>query len=231
MATSPDSKTDMADTTQQHVNMQQVGYPNYGSQQPTVIVTNPPPPAYNHPVPNNVQYGYQTPEQSCCQPSQETAVDIESAATGQLEDFFEMKPHLKVDFNGVFQEPKDAGGVSFVTTYNTTIYYWTKRCLYIFLVCILGPIMAFSFGLVFALMDFLSIWCVNPSVRLLHIMLRFTSNAYRPLTRILLDPIFESFGQVYRVRNSGVFTERKYKLDVTGITLGGGGESEHQHTS
>lgn len=231
MASSPETKSsEMADQMQQNANLQTtVGYPTYPPQPPQPAVVHLPP-AYHHQSQTQLIQTYDSRSSECC-PSPPTPGSNDNVkAEAKLEDYYEIKPYLQVDFNGVFQEPTEAGSIPFVKTYNSTIYYWTKRCMYIFFSSLLGPILAFVFGIVFALMDFIVIWLINPIIRLVHVITRFSSSMYRPVTRMLLDPIFESFGQVYRVRNSGEFTERSYRLNVSGLTLGGV-ESHHQQTA
>ncbi|XP_071854792.1 caveolin-1-like [Apostichopus japonicus] len=141
----------------------------------------------------------------------------------EIEDYYELKQHVSVDFQATFRAPESRGAVEAVTKFNRLVFHWTKRCLYFLFTCLLGPVMALSFGMLFGIMDFLFIWMMNPITRIVHVLTRFISDVHRPLIRVSLDPIFESIGQTLRIRNSGKFTERKYKLDVTGINFNGAG--------
>ena len=90
--------------------------------------------------------------------------------------------------------------------------------------------MAFTFALVFAIMDFSIVWMLNPSARLVHMMTRFLKSVYQPLARVALDPVFEAIGQVFTSRNAGAFTERSYRVNVSGIKFGDNPSSETRET-
>ncbi|KAJ8046461.1 Caveolin-1 [Holothuria leucospilota] len=120
-----------------------------------------------------------------------------------------------------FQEPAEAGGLQIVKTINSNIYTWTKRSIFIFFTFFFGPIFAFSFGITFAIIDLIAILVMNPTIRCYHIAMRYMVSLYRPFIRTFMDPAFESIGQIFRVRNSGSFTERTYRLNISGITIGG----------
>lgn len=98
MADSADyTKETMAETTHQNVNLQQMGYPSYGTQQPHAVLTNAPP-AYNQPV--LVSVGNPPTEQSCCVPPQSHVVnEINDKTEGELEEYFMLNPQLKVGYN------------------------------------------------------------------------------------------------------------------------------------
>lgn len=115
-------------------------------------------------------------------------------------------------------------------------YFPMQISIYIFFTLFFGPVFAFSFGIIFAITDLIAIWVMHPIIRLLYIVWRYIGSLYRPVIRLLMDPIFESFGQIFRVRNSGSFTERTYRLNISGIRIGGTEAqfqppAQHQHSS
>ncbi|KAJ8022872.1 Caveolin-1 [Holothuria leucospilota] len=193
------------------------------------------PPAYNQPT--DIIQTYES-RSSRSHPNPPSATN---ASRGhKLEDYYDseydINPYIQVDFDSVFQEPAEAGGLQIVKTINSNIYTWTKRCIYIFFTSFCGPLFAFLGGITFAITDLIGIWLMLPIIRLNYIVMRYIVSLYRPVIRTIMDPIFESFGQMFRVRNSGSFTERTYRLNISGITIGGTEAqsqppAQHQHSS
>ncbi|KAJ8020606.1 Caveolin-1 [Holothuria leucospilota] len=96
-------------------------------------------------------------------------------------------------------------------------YSWPIRFLYVVFSCLLGPFLAFFFGMVFAIFQFIRIWMVNPVVRICQFNITCLEMIYRPCIRTVLDPCFEAVCQAWRRVTS---TERSYKLKITGLALG-----------
>lgn len=151
----------------------------------------------------------------CCPVDIQHRVRIETR--DPLEDYYEPKPYVPVNFDAVFTEPEEAGGLDIIYIINRAIYYWTKRCLYVIFSCLLGPILAFLFGITFAILQFIRIWMLNPVVRIWHMIISCLDKIYRPVIRTFIDPYFEAVGQVWRRIK---FPERSYKVQVTGVALG-----------
>lgn len=155
---------------------------------------------------------------------------VSNADHAEMEEYYKIKPPLQLDFQGTFQAPEDTGAIQGLTNINRYVFNWTKRGLYFFLVCVAGTIMAFAFGLVFAIMDFALVWMMNPFARLVHIVTRFFKSIYEPFARVSLDPVFEAIGRVFWARNAGPFTERSYRVNVSGINYGDNPTSESRET-
>ncbi|KAJ8050950.1 hypothetical protein HOLleu_04340 [Holothuria leucospilota] len=138
----------------------------------------------------------------------------EDESDGEMEDFFEIKPPLKMSYKGIFQEPAELKRPVF-SRISSFIYYWTRCCIYTFLIGLFGPLIAFVVGSGIAGTNFCIIWITNPMTRMIHMFLRSCSMCYTPVLRVIMDPCFESIGQICRVGNS---TPRTYNLKWSGDT-------------
>lgn len=72
-----------------------------------------------------------------------------------------------------------------------------QRGFYIFLSALLGPILGIAWGLVFAIMNFILVWLVNPALKVILQACRIVEVLARGVLRSSLDPLFQSIGQTF----------------------------------
>ncbi|XP_041455041.1 caveolin-3-like [Lytechinus variegatus] len=164
-------------------------------------------PLYNN---NDTTGNYQAQVQArpCCHGGLERAP--QSAKYDEM-DLYSLKPNVKVDFEETFQEPLGSESISVVFNYNKAIFNWTSRDFYIFLSALLGPILGIAWGLVFASMNFLLVWVVNPTLKVILQACRIVEVLSRGVVRSSLDPIFQSFGQMF------TYLRGNFSLTVPGL--------------
>jgi len=104
---------------------------------------------------------------------------------------------LKVNFKDVIAEPDGVHSFSTVwgTSYKT--YSVSKYWCYRLLTAVLGIPFALFWGLYFAFLAFLNVWCVVPFVKCFVIQMKFISQVWGLLVNTFLDPFFESIGKVF----------------------------------
>jgi caveolin 1 len=104
---------------------------------------------------------------------------------------------LKVNFKDVIAEPDGVHSFSTVwgTSYKT--YSVSKYWCYRILTAVLGIPFALFWGLYFAFLAFLNVWCVVPFVKCFVIQMKFISQVWGLLVNTFLDPFFESIGKIF----------------------------------
>ncbi|XP_072169138.1 caveolin-1-like [Diadema setosum] len=112
-------------------------------------------------------------------------------------DLCSLRPNVNVDFSETFQESPGSESIDIVWRFNKTIYSVTSRAFYTFLVGLLGPTLAVAWGLVFATLNFTMVWLVNPFLKVIFQVTRLVEILSRIMVRSTLDPLFQSFGQVF----------------------------------
>uniref|UniRef100_H2YT80 Caveolin n=1 Tax=Ciona savignyi TaxID=51511 RepID=H2YT80_CIOSA len=101
---------------------------------------------------------------------------------------------VKVNFADIIAEP--SGAHSFNTVWGTSykLYSVTKHWVYRIMSLLCGVPCALLWGVYFACLAFLSIWCIMPCIRSIGIKMNFIGQVWGLCIRTLLDPIFESVG-------------------------------------
>lgn len=101
---------------------------------------------------------------------------------------------LKVNFKDVIAEPD--GVHSFQTVWGTSYktYSVSKYWCYRVMTAVLGVPFALFWGLYFAFLAFLNVWCVVPFVKCFIIQIKFISEIWSLLVKTFLDPFFMSIG-------------------------------------
>jgi hypothetical protein len=101
---------------------------------------------------------------------------------------------LKVNFRDVIAEPD--GVHSFQTVWGTSYktYSVSKYWCYRVMTAVLGVPFALFWGLYFAFLAFLNVWCVVPFVKCFMIQIKFISEIWSLLVKTFLDPFFLSIG-------------------------------------
>ena len=104
---------------------------------------------------------------------------------------------LKVNFADVIAEPD--GVHSFSTIWGTSYksYSVAKFWSYRILTAILGIPFALFWGLYFAVLAFMNVWCIVPFVKCFTIQMKFVSEIWSKLINTFLDPFFTSIGKVF----------------------------------
>lgn len=104
---------------------------------------------------------------------------------------------LKVNFKDVIAEPE--GVHSFGTVWGTSYktYSVSKYWCYRILTAVLGIPFALFWGLYFAFLAFLNVWCVVPFVKCFVIQMKFIAEVWGLLVNTFLDPFFESIGKMF----------------------------------
>ncbi|XP_030852902.1 caveolin-1-like [Strongylocentrotus purpuratus] len=121
---------------------------------------------------------------------------IQGVDQSDIEDVYRLSPHVTTGFADTFKESKDIVGFSFMEKVNGAIYKYTHFAFYAVLNLLLAPLMAFSFGLSFAVMHFAVVWFVQPSMKLYYVWLRVFNLAYEPALRLVCDPIHRSIALI-----------------------------------
>jgi caveolin 1 len=104
---------------------------------------------------------------------------------------------LKVNFKDVIAEPE--GVHSFGTVWGTSYktYSVSKFWCYRLLTMVLGIPFALFWGLYFAFLAFLNVWCVVPFVKCFVIQMKFIAQVWGLLVNTFLDPFFGSIGKMF----------------------------------
>jgi caveolin 1 len=104
---------------------------------------------------------------------------------------------VKVNFFDVIAEPK--GAHSFDTVWGTSFktYSLSKYWCYRVLTAILGIPCALFWGLYFAVLAFMNIWCVVPFVKGFTIQMSFFGRVWSLVINTFLDPFFRSIGLIF----------------------------------
>ena len=104
---------------------------------------------------------------------------------------------LKVNFADVIAEPD--GVHSFSTIWGTSYksYSVAKFWSYRILTAFLGIPFALFWGLYFAVLAFMNVWCIVPFVKCFTIQMKFVSEIWSKLINTFLDPFFTSIGKVF----------------------------------
>jgi len=83
---------------------------------------------------------------------------------------------------------------------NALIFHWTKEIFTLILALILGPLLAISWGIILAVIKFVSSWVLYPTIKMLLILARPT----RTIIQVLLMPVepgFELIAHMWPVMN------------------------------
>ncbi|XP_022102426.1 caveolin-1-like [Acanthaster planci] len=82
---------------------------------------------------------------------------------------------------------------------------------YRFLSVVLGIILVFLWGIIFAIINFVTVYIFQPTIKLCFILIRPIHMLYKALVRSFMDPLWESVGLIYsRVRG-------RVALNLTGL--------------
>ncbi|XP_071503126.1 caveolin-1-like [Diadema antillarum] len=117
-------------------------------------------------------------------------------AANDNEDIYKMKPHVNVTYEDTFKESETAAGFPFMKSVNKNIYRWTHFALYATLTMIIGPLISFLWGVIFALLHIVIIWFIQPCIKTYFTMFRISSMLLEVSVRLLMDPIFRSMSLI-----------------------------------
>ena len=105
--------------------------------------------------------------------------------------------HEKLDYSGVLTPspyiPTNEGTKKLVD-FIKVVYDGTQMVMYYILVGILGVVLAFVWGLVFGLLNFATVFVVQPAFRIIASTFRCTSIVFVSLNRMIWDPFYKSVG-------------------------------------
>lgn len=103
---------------------------------------------------------------------------------------------LKVNFEDVIAEPDGTHSVDLVWKCSNDTFTFTKRWFYRFLTLLLGVILSMLWGLVFAIMSFLSIWVVAPCIRYFQVLFACLCQPVLVGIRYMILPLFKVVGKM-----------------------------------
>ncbi|XP_071796733.1 caveolin-1-like [Asterias amurensis] len=126
------------------------------------------------------------------------------------EDIYRTSAQIKVEYDEVFQEPAVFAKYS-IRKISRLIYSWTQIIVYIIFSILFGILLSFLWGIIFALLNFFSVFIMQPTAKALFVILRTSSMMVRATVRSYLDPVYESFGMC--------FSRIKGKVTLTGGIL------------
>lgn len=109
----------------------------------------------------------------------------------------DLHDNLKVEFTDVIAEP--AGTISFDPIWSASFksYKSSRSFCYKFMTLVLGIPIALFWGLYFALLAFINIWCMVPAVKACTIQMGFIEKIWGMIIGTIFDPLFESVGHIF----------------------------------
>ncbi|XP_077291961.1 caveolin-2-like [Arctopsyche grandis] len=109
----------------------------------------------------------------------------------------DLNRHIQVDFNDVLGEPDGVRSLKCSWIFNKFFYKFANISVYIVLSLLVGPILAFCWGIVYGIVAFLWIWVVGPTTRLVTLAFGTIYNLTRPCTQAVIAPCFEACGALF----------------------------------
>ncbi|XP_038069280.1 uncharacterized protein LOC119738454 [Patiria miniata] len=113
------------------------------------------------------------------------------------EDIYRMTPHVKVQHEEIFKEADGANSFEALANASGLVFKWTQLGVYRFFSLVLGVLMVFLWGIIFALINFLTVFLMQPMVKLTFILLRPLAMLFKAIVRSFLDPLWQSCGLVF----------------------------------
>ncbi|XP_038069282.1 caveolin-3-like [Patiria miniata] len=113
------------------------------------------------------------------------------------EDIYRMTPHVKVEYAEVFKEADGANSFDALAEFSGLVFKWTQLGVYRFFSLIPGVPLAFLWAIVFALVNFFTVFLIQPSFKLTFVVLRPIAMLFKAIVRSFLDPLFQSIGLVF----------------------------------
>ncbi|XP_022102423.1 caveolin-1-like [Acanthaster planci] len=121
------------------------------------------------------------------------------------EDLYLMSPPVKVEYTDIFKEADGANSFDKLAEISGFVFKWTQLGIYRFFSIILGIVLVFFWGIIFALINFITVYTIQPAIKLYFVCLRPGALLYRAVVRSYLDPLWQSIGLVFS-RVNGRFT-------------------------
>lgn len=109
----------------------------------------------------------------------------------------DLHSEIKVNFRDVIAEPDGAHSFNTVWGSSFKTYSVTKYWTYRILTAVLGIPFALFWGVYFAALAFVNVWCVVPFVKGFVIQMKFFSKIWSLLIGTFLDPFFTSIGKIF----------------------------------
>jgi len=132
-------------------------------------------------------------------------------------DMFEFPTHIKLDYNGVVHEPDYFGNNKVASCFKpisaclNTWYDTIHVATYYILSIIFGSVLSVLWGIVFGIVNFFTVWCVQPFIKLFFTSFRCGYMVSRAWVRMFCDPINESLAlALSKIRGNFV-------LNVSGV--------------
>ncbi|KFM74305.1 Caveolin-1, partial [Stegodyphus mimosarum] len=104
--------------------------------------------------------------------------------------------HVNIVFEDVLAEPAANHGFDAIWRLAFVVFSGTKLWVYRILAAILAIPCGFVWGVIFSLLTLLNVWVISPSLRTFDVFLHILHRVWSGIVRTLLDPIFQSIGQV-----------------------------------
>merc|ERR1711931_574009 len=122
---------------------------------------------------------------------------------------FEFPDHIKLDYAGVVNEPDYFGDGAVASCFKpvsaclNTWYDTIHVTTYYVLSILLGSVLSVLWGLVFAIVNFFTVWLVQPFIKLWFTAFRCAYMISRVWTRMFCDPCYESMAlQLSKIRGN-----------------------------
>ncbi|XP_038069279.1 caveolin-1-like [Patiria miniata] len=113
------------------------------------------------------------------------------------EDIYQMTPSVKVEYAEIFKEADGADSFDALANASGLVFKWTQLGVYRFFSLIFGVLLVFLWGIIFALINFFTVFIMQPTVKLTFILLRPIAMLYKANVRSFLDPLWQSNGLIF----------------------------------
>ena len=134
-------------------------------------------------------------------------------------DMFEFPEHIKLNYTGVVSEPDYFGDGPVVNCFKPVSACLNKSydsihvTTYYVLSVLLGSVLSVLWGLVFGIVNFATVWFVQPFIKLFFTAFRCGYMVSRTWTRMFCDPCFESIALCFtKIRGN-------FNVHVHGVTV------------
>ena len=142
-------------------------------------------------------------------------------------DLFDFPSHIRVDYDGVVQEPD-----YFKVNRVAKVFLPISLCLhtwydavhvttYYILAIVFGSVLSIAWGLLFGIVNFITVWGVQPFIKLFFTWFRCGYIVTRAWTRMFCDPLFESMAlALSKIRVNGNVNVRGIQNDYSKVESG-----------
>ncbi|XP_072020834.1 caveolin-1-like [Amphiura filiformis] len=114
----------------------------------------------------------------------------------EANQMFDFSGHVDCTFAKVFPEARGTHSVEAVSRCMNSIFSLTQQITYMILTVFIATFLAFIWGIIFAVCNFIIIWLLQPVVKLLFLFIRLLGDIARVIIKSVAQPLFQAISAV-----------------------------------